>query len=69
MPKDPPGFSESPAPDFLFFDEVDEEEDERRIAEADADIAAGRVISHEAMLRWIKSWGTPDELPPPQCGE
>lgn len=69
MPKDPPGFSETPAPDFDFFDEVDEEENERRIAEADADIAAGRVISHEAMLRWIKSWGTPDELPPPQCGD
>jgi len=69
MPEDNPGFSEDPAPAFDLFEEIDDAEDERRIAEADADIAAGRVISHEAMLRWIKSWGTPDELPPPQCGE
>ena len=69
MPEDKPGFSEDPAPEFDLFEEIDEAEAERRIAEADADIAAGRVISHEAMLRWIKSWGTPDELPPPQCGE
>lgn len=69
MPEDKSGFSEDPAPELDLFEEIDEAEDERRIAEADADIAAGRVISHQAMLRWIKSWGTPDELPPPQCGE
>jgi len=69
MPEDKPGFSEDPAPEFDLYEEIGDAEDERRIAEADADFAAGRVISHEAMLRWIKSWGTPDELPPPQCGE
>ncbi|MDP1736442.1 MAG: CopG family transcriptional regulator [Caulobacter sp.] len=69
MPEDKPGVSETPAPDFDLFDEIDEAEEGRRIAEADADIAAGRVISHEAMMRWVRSWGTPDELPPPQCGE
>ena len=51
------------------FDEIDEEAEERAMAEAEADIAAGRVISHEAMVRWLESWGTPNELPPPKCGE
>lgn len=50
--------------------EVEDPEYEARLdAEADADIAAGRVISNEAMIRWLRSWRTPDELPPPQCGE
>lgn len=35
------------------------------IAEARADVAAGRIIRHEDMVRWLCSWGTPDELPPP----
>ena len=39
----------------------------RAIAEARADIAAGRVISHEDMCRWLESWGTANELPPPSC--
>ena len=69
MPEDPPGLSEAPGAYFDLFKETDEDQDERLVAEADADIAAGRVISNEAVLRWIKSWGTPDELPPPQCGE
>ena len=51
------------------FDQVDEEAERLADERAEADIAAGRVISHEAMMRWIKSWGTPDELPPPECGE
>jgi predicted transcriptional regulator len=51
------------------FDEIDEAAEERALAEAERDIAEGRVISHEAMRRWLLSWGTPDELPPPQCGE
>lgn len=68
MPEDKPGFEETPAAEFDLFEEIDEEADARLIAEAEADFAAGRVISHEAMMRWIRSWGTPDELPPPECG-
>jgi predicted transcriptional regulator len=34
----------------------------QRIAEADK----GVFISGEAMHRWIESWGTEDELPPPE---
>jgi predicted transcriptional regulator len=37
--------------------------------EAETDIAAGRVISHDAIRKWLRSWGKPDELPPPKCGE
>lgn len=37
------------------------------IAEARADVAAGRVISHAAMRPWLLSWETDKELPPPEC--
>jgi predicted transcriptional regulator len=33
-----------------------------RIAEADR----GIFISEEAMTRWVESWGTENELPPPE---
>ena len=33
-----------------------------RIAEADADIAAGRVISGEAALRWLDRWAAGEEM-------
>ena len=53
----------------VIFDVPDEEHDARRLADALADVAAGRVISHKAMKAWLLSWGTPDELPPPQVGD
>jgi predicted transcriptional regulator len=34
-------------------------------AEAEADYAAGRVLPHELVREWLKSWGTADELPCP----
>ncbi len=50
--------------------EVEDPATEARLdAEADADIAAGRVVSNEAVMRWIASWGTDNELPRPQWGE
>ena len=27
---------------------------------------SGEFISHEAMSKWLLSWGKPDELPPPK---
>lgn len=51
------------------FDEADDAADEAAMAEGEADIAAGRVISHKAMKAWLLSWGTADELPPPQVGD
>jgi hypothetical protein len=35
------------------------------IAEARASVAAGRVVSFEAVSAWIDSLSTDDELPPP----
>jgi predicted transcriptional regulator len=34
-------------------------------AAAEADYAAGRVVPHDKVVEWLKSWGTPDELPRP----
>jgi len=39
-----------------------------RIREGLADAKAGRVVAHEDVVRWLESWGTEDELPPPRCG-
>lgn len=45
--------------------DVEREAKRSAIAEARADVAAGRVISHTDMSKWLDSWGTPNELPPP----
>lgn len=45
--------------------DAEREAKRRAIAEARADVAAGRVISHADMCKWLDSWGKPDELPPP----
>ena len=59
--------------------EMDEEpgvvaiEDEAAIEAATlqglADIEAGRVVSHEAVKRWLLSLSTDNPLPRPKCGE
>jgi predicted transcriptional regulator len=28
---------------------------------------AGRVVPHESVVAWVKSWGRPDELSMPEC--
>lgn len=45
--------------------DVDDDEEERALQEAYDDIAAGRVVPHDEVMRWIASWGTPNELPMP----
>ena len=52
--------SETPPP----FD-AEREAKLRAIAEGRADLAAGRVIAHADMVKWLRSWGKPGELPPP----
>ena len=52
-------------PERSIFDDPDPEADERRLAEAEADIAAGRVVPHEKVRQWLLSIGTPEELPAP----
>lgn len=34
--------------------------------EAIDSVAQGRVVSGESVNAWLKSWGTDDELPPPE---
>ena len=31
-----------------------------------ADVKAGRTVSYERVRRWLLSWGTENELPPPK---
>lgn len=38
-------------------------------ARAEADVAAGRVISHAAVRRWLASWGSGARLPRPRTGD
>ena len=35
------------------------------IDEGIRDADAGRLIPHEDIVAWVRSWGTPDELPMP----
>ena len=58
-----------PSPEPSILDEIDADAEERAMREGEADADARRVISHEAVRRWLLSWGTPDELSPPKCGE
>jgi predicted transcriptional regulator len=44
---------------------TEEEWDALRDAQAEADIAAGRVIPHEKVMEWVAKWGTPEETPIP----
>lgn len=48
------------------FDAPDDEHEETAWAEGEADIDAGRTVSHAAVARWLKSWGTAKELPAPR---
>ena len=49
------------------FEEVIEPDERER--QAMADIEAGRFISNEAMIRWLRTWGDETPSPPPECGE
>jgi len=51
------------------FDAESDAADEAATLRGLADVEAGRVVSHEAVLRWVKSWSSPNPLPRPKCGE
>ncbi|MEN2787109.1 CopG family transcriptional regulator [Sphingomonas qilianensis] len=38
-------------------------------AHAEADVAAGRLISHDAVKKWLASWGSDRPLPRPNIGD
>jgi len=44
------------------------EAEARSEARAKADVRAGRLISHEAVRRWVSSWGSARRLPRPRVG-
>lgn len=37
------------------------------VEEGLADAKAGRSVPYEKVRRWLLSWGTGKELPPPKC--
>jgi predicted transcriptional regulator len=49
------------------FDAADAEAEAGALREAEADLAAGRIVSYEKVRRWLLSWGKADESPPPDC--
>jgi predicted transcriptional regulator len=46
--------------------EPNEAEEERLDATADVEIEAGHFVVHNKVVEWLKSWGTPHELPCPK---
>ena len=56
-------------PEASLFEQIDDAAEERALQDAEAAIAEGRVILHDPVVRWLRSWSTPDELPRPKCGE
>ena len=51
------------------FDERDPAAEAAADARAEADVRAGRLVGHDAVKRWIASWGTEAPLPRPKAGE
>jgi predicted transcriptional regulator len=51
------------------FDVINDQSEADADAEGIADADAGRVISNEAMKKWLASWGTGKRLAPPQIGD
>ena len=52
-------------PEPNLFEDADQEAEAAADAEGLADIEAGRVVSHDEVARWLDTWGTPNEAPPP----
>jgi predicted transcriptional regulator len=51
------------------FDTRDDAAEAEADARAEADVAAGRLISHEAVLRWLLARAQGESVPRPQVGE
>ena len=51
------------------FDETDDAAETAADARAEADVGAGRLIGHDAVRRWIASWGSDKPLPRPTAGD
>ncbi len=51
------------------FDSLDPQAEAAADARAEADVAAGRLIGHDAVRRWIASWGSDKPLARPRVGD
>lgn len=51
------------------FDSPDADADAKSDARAEEDVKAGRLISHDAVRRWLKTWGSAKPLPRPRVGD
>ncbi|HXH17050.1 MAG TPA: CopG family transcriptional regulator [Sphingomonas sp.] len=51
------------------FETSDPIEEAEADARADADVRNGRLISHDAVKRWLSSWGSGEPLPRPRVGD
>jgi predicted transcriptional regulator len=49
----------------IFSGKPDQAEEARLDAEAMADYEAGRVVPHSEVVKWLRSWNKPGELPCP----
>lgn len=53
-----------PDPRSIF--DLDDAEEARLDAEAEAAIDGGDFVTHERVAEWLRSWGTENELPCPK---
>ena len=56
-------------PKKTVFESLDPAAEAAADARAEADVAAGRLISHEAVKKWVASWGSERPLPRPHIGD
>ena len=49
----------------IFDTPLDEADEAAADAAARAEIASGQFVRHAEVVKWLQSWGKPDELPPP----
>lgn len=55
-----------PRPEAPTQEEIDQAHDDAvKEAIKEADSPDAEWVEHEDMKRWLRSWGKPDELPPP----
>ncbi len=50
----------------VLFEEADLDADEAALLQGEADADAGRLVPHDDVLAWVKTWGTDDEKPVPK---
>ena len=58
-------------PDTTIFEELagDSAAEAAADARAESDVRVGRLISHEGVTRWLKTWGTGKRAPKPTAGD